>query len=136
MLYHLSTNKNLSILTPRIPECAISIYENTRIKRVCFSDSIDGCLSALQNIPTKYYVYVPYNLQNEDIYYPTENDVRDAKHTHEIWYLNEINVKCIGAIKSFNYDYNKKYDTNRGEITVFHYPYKWIEKYKSNYYDN
>ena len=136
MLYHLSTNKNLNILTPRIPECAISTYENTSMKRVCFSDYIGGCLSALQGIPTKYYVYVPYNFQNENIYYPTENDVRDAKYTHEIWYLNEINVKCIGAIKSFNYDYNKKYDTNRGKITVFHYPYKWIEKYKSNYYDN
>ena len=114
MLYHLSTNKNLNILTPRIPECAISTYENTSMKRVCFSDYIGGCLSALQGIPTKYYVYVPYNFQNENIYYPTENDVRDAKYTREIWYLNEINVKCIGAIKRFNYDYNKKYDTNRG----------------------
>lgn len=86
MLYHLSTRGGLTELTPKIPECAVSIHEDTSTERVCFSDFIEGCLSALQDLPRKYYVYVPRNeIKDDDIYYPTVNDVRDAKYTHEVW---------------------------------------------------
>ena len=67
MLYHLSQVNNLELLTPKVPECAIPMYEDTKTKRVCFSDSIDGCLSALQS-PGKYYVYIPKeNIQEDSI---------------------------------------------------------------------
>ena len=130
MLYHLSEHKNLTLLTPRIPECAVSIYEDTVTKRVCFSDSIEGCLSALQDIPRKYYVYTPQELiQQNDLYYPTVNEVRDAKYTHEVWILQEVKVKLIGIIQSEYPDWKKRYNTGRGRIMYFHYPYNWIEKY-------
>ena len=31
MLYHLSTNGKLKVLTPRVPECAVSIYEENEV---------------------------------------------------------------------------------------------------------
>lgn len=133
MLYHLSENKNLSKLTPRIPECAISMYENVSIERICFSDSIDGCLSALQDCPCKYYVYIPdEELDNDDIYYPTVDEVRDAKYTHEVWVMKEIKVRCLGKIESFMWDSSKNHNSGRGRVTIFHYPYKWIENYDNN----
>lgn len=57
-LYHLSEDGTLNVLTPRVPECAIEMYEDVKTKRVCFSDFIEGCLSSLQDLPKKYYVYI------------------------------------------------------------------------------
>ena len=130
MLYHLSKVENLELLTPKVPECAIPMYEDTKTKRVCFSDSIDGCLSALQS-PGKYYVYIPKeNIQEDSIYYPTVDDVRDAKYTHEVWVLSEIGVKCIGIIKCSDMYIKERRNSGRGRVTVFHYDYKWLRKYK------
>ena len=130
MLYHLSQVNNLELLTPKVPECAIPMYEDTKTKRVCFSDSIDGCLSALQS-PGKYYVYIPKeDIQEDSIYYPTVDDVRDAKYTHEVWVLTEIGVKCIGIIKCSDMYIKERRNSGRGQVTVFHYDYKWLKKYK------
>jgi len=129
ILYHLSLDSGLTSLTPRVPECAISTYENTSTKRICFSDFIEGCLSALQDSPSKYYVYIPENIQEDEIYYPTVYDVRDCKYTHEVWVLNTIKVKCIGIIESSECDWIKRHNSGRGRTTFFHYPYKWIEKW-------
>ncbi len=128
MLYHLSESAELEKLTPKIPECAVGMYENTSIKRICFSDYIEGCLSALQDLPKKYYVYVPEN-DSVNFHIPTVEEVRDAKYTHEVWILEEIPVKCIGIIESDDYDWSKRHNTRRGRTTFFHYPYKWIKKF-------
>lgn len=107
------------------------MYEDTVTKRVCFSDWIEGCLSSLQDIPRKYFVYVPdENINKNFIYYPSVKDVRDAKYTHEVWILNKIKVKCIGIIQSFDCDWSKRHNTGNGRTTFFHYPYKWIEKWQ------
>ena len=129
MLYHLSTDENLKVLTPKIPKNALPEHEDVKTKRICFSDSIEGCLSSLQTSPNKYYVYVPENEVDEiDIYIPTVDEVIDAKFTHEVWIMKEIKVKCIGAIQAKKYDFKKRYSSGRGRITFFHYPYEWIEK--------
>lgn len=131
-LYHLSIYKDLKELTPNIPKCAISMYEDTTIRRICFSDWIEGCLSALQDIPKQYFVYVPltYENINKKIYYPSVKEVRDSKYTHEVWILDKIKVKCIGIIQSFDCDWSKRHNTGNGRTTFFHYPYKWIEKWE------
>ena len=131
MYYHLSVDGTLTVLTPKIPECAVSIYENVDTKRVCFADTIEGCLSALQDGPKDYYVYIPMmNLDDKNIYHPTVEDVRDAKYTGEIWVLDEVKVKCIGMIRCENYDWTKDHITIKGKTTFFHYPYKWIKENK------
>lgn len=128
MLYHLSEQKGLTVLNPKIPECALPMYENTTIKRVCFSDFIGGCLSALQGIPTTYYVYVPKH--NIKVHKPSVKEVRDAKYTHEYWSLKDVEVKCIGVIKSDWYTSLKMYNTKKGSVAFFNVPFKWVEKYE------
>ena len=129
MLFHLSETKNLNILEPQIPECAIPMYEDIYTERVCFSDSIDGCLSALQDSPNEYYVYVPLKeISQDDIHKPTVYECRDTKYTHEVWMLKPVEVKCIGLIKSFASNFEKRYNSGRGRVTIFRYPYEWIEK--------
>lgn len=97
---------------------------------MCFSNSIDGCLSALQS-PGKYYVYIPKeNIQEDSIYYPTVDDVRDAKYTHEVWILSEIKVKCIGIIKSSDIYIKERHNSGRGRVNIFRYQYEWLRKYK------
>lgn len=130
MLYHLSVNAGKKVLKPRVPMTASSLFEDTTTKRVCFSNFIRGCLSSLQQPPEKYYVYVPNQEINEaDIHYPTVDEVMDAEINHEIWVMNDVKVKCIGIIQAENYDWNVQLNTSKGEVTFFHYPYKWIEMY-------
>lgn len=129
MLYHLSKDGDLKILTPKVPESAVASYEDVTTKRICFSDSIDNCLSALQ-CSGAYYVYIPKeDIREDSIYYPTVDDVRDAKYTHEVWILTEIEVECIGIIKSSDTYIKERRNSGRGRVTVFHYQYEWIERY-------
>lgn len=51
MLYHLSENPNLKLLEPRVPQSAVPAYEDTETPRICFSNSINGALQALQACP-------------------------------------------------------------------------------------
>lgn len=129
MLYHLSERPNINRLMPRIPSYAIAEYENLTIKRVCFSNSIECCLSALQDIPKKFYVYTPVK-ENIVTYTPTVDEVRDAKIHHEVWSLKPVNVKCIGVIETENYINATKHNSGRGRVWFFHYPYKWVMKFQ------
>ena len=135
MLFHLSTYRNLSVLTPRIPENAVPEYEDATTKRVCFSDSIEGCLSALQN-PREYYVYVPEEDIEDSVYHPTSDEVKDAKYTHEVWALSEIKVKCIGIVVCEKYDDDMIYEIVKHDdgVSVFYYPYKFIPDMKGELY--
>lgn len=128
LLYHLSTIKGLEILIPKVPETAISGLEDTSIKRVCFSDSIEGCLSALQDIPRKYYVYSPC----EEVvpYYPRVDEVRDAKYTHEVWVTKNVKVKCLGIIESWGPEGYKNHNSGRGRVAVLKYFYRWLDTLK------
>ena len=133
--YHLSEIGNLEVLTPRVPESLVAMWEDNKIKRVCFSDSIEGCLSALQ-MPGKYYVYTPRDVIHEDfIHYPTVDEVRDAKFTHEVWVLTEVPVKCIGIIETPDIYVKERCDSGRGIVNIFHYDYEWLKKYKDEVND-
>ena len=130
-LYHLSKTKDLTILEPKVPECAVPMFENTTTKRVCFSDNIEGCLSALQDGPSVYYVYIlNEHIEESFLYYPSVNEAIDCKLTNEIWIKKKIHVKCIGIIQTQNYDWSKRHNTGIGKrATFFHYSYEWIEKF-------
>lgn len=105
------------------------MYEDVTAKRVCFSDFIHGCLSALQSLPGVYYVYIPdQEISESDIHYPTVDEVRDSKYTHEVWVMRDVKVKCIGAIRTENYAWTKHHNSGRGRVTFFYYPYQWIER--------
>ena len=127
-MFHLSRYEKLTCLTPHIPENAISENEDTTIARVCFAETIEGCLSSLQH-PGIYFVYVPaeYIFEN-DKHYPSIYEVKDAEINKEIWVTRPVSVKCIGIINAQNYDWTKEHETDRGKVVQFHYPYHWIMK--------
>lgn len=131
MLYHLSCNPNLTILTPRIPEQAVPWNENMSIPRVCFAPTIEGCLSALQDIDAEYYVYTPVNQKLKG--YSCKSYVIDAPITGERWVKKDVPVKKIGKIKStFIRTSEEKFVNYKGHkelISRYVYSYEWKERY-------
>ena len=131
LLYHLSRDPNLTILTPQIPDTAISWNENVSIPRVCFAPTIEGCLSALQDIDMEYYVYTPVNQKLKG--HSCRSYVRDAPATGERWIRKPVAVKKIGKIKSHDTGISKpmaiKYKGRTKQIWLFKYTYKWKERY-------
>ena len=130
LIYHLSTNSNLTKLTPRIPKYAVESCEDISTKRICFAKSIEGCLSALQDIiPETYYVYIPAkNINKYNLYFPTVYDVIDGPSNGEVWILEEVDVICIGKIYCFENPYNRKINTKRGVTYFHHHNYMYIDK--------
>lgn len=127
-LFHLSPIPNLTVLNPRVPETAIGDYEDTKQKRVCFSTSIKGCLTALSDCNGQYYVYIPVN--QHKAYSPTPTEVVDVSETNEKWITRPVKVKCIGAIVPTTYTKQEIYFPIHGEtFGIFTYDWKWIEKY-------
>lgn len=131
MLYHLSCNPNLTILTPKIPETAVAFNEDVSIPRVCFSPTIKGCLSALQSIDEEYYVYTPVNQKLKG--YSCKTHVIDAVITGERWIKKPVQVKKIGKIKPVFIGIGEKrlinYKGRKELISKFIYTYEWKERY-------
>ena len=122
--YHLSAEKlNKFILRPRIPRSIVEGFEDNKVKRVCFSTSIIGCIDAItcENYPfasEEFYVYKPINYTGK-IVNPSEDQVCDVKSTKEKWFTDKVNIQCIGKIKAYGLNH-----FNRKMIKWY-----WIEKY-------
>ena len=106
MLYHISTYKNIEVLSkcvPKsIPKGKLKTLENVTIERVCFSETIDGCLSAIcPSINKNLYVYVPID-SNLKPYKPTLKQVFDSKVTNEMWVMDDVPVKCVGILQTMD----------------------------------
>lgn len=135
-LYFVSKiNMNDDRLEPRIPDNYLTKngYEDNTTRRVCFSETIDGCLSGLsQNIDNQeFYVHIPDGYY--EIIKPTIKQVPDVNITKERWICSPVDIKCIGKIKAL--DNGKpgikyKYGDNK-TAELFSWDYKWIEKYDS-----
>jgi hypothetical protein len=115
-------------LEPRIPSNFLTKngYEDSKTKRVCFSTSIDGCLTALsQNCKGKeYYIHTPDG--EYQVYKPTAQEVPDCKITKEVWVKEPVKIKCIAKIKVTDDDKNpgKKYTYGDGKSAEL-YGWKW-----------
>lgn len=106
IMYHISKDSNLHgvTLSPRIPHNFFTEngWEDNATKRVCFSETIDGALSALnQNLDNEIlYVYEPATLEN--IRTKPNNEVvdfvPDAHLTKEIWVLEDVELRFVKTI--------------------------------------
>lgn len=99
-LYYISPNSELKSLVPRIPK-SVTTNEDIAVPRVYVSASLSMCLNA---IPRNYYssnslLYI-YSPLKSDIraVLPVNKMVTDVNTTDECWILDEVNVKCVGAI--------------------------------------
>ena len=126
MYYHLSEDPDLTMLTPRVPRYAVGDWEDVKTERICFSDSISHCLTALQDAG-RYYVYILANQEdNKYFYHPSKKQVRDVEYTHESWCMKEVPVICIGKIKAEYERYETVEIDETVDIGVWYFTYQWI----------
>ena len=172
--YHISRDDNLdgNVLVPRIPSWIArelskdndfkkeldkllnsknnttgSIgYEEYKTPRVCFSNSIEGCLNAIISPKDRMklagkqiYVYIPENPIDQ---YKTKSnkmiqkdgDIFDANITNEMWILEPVKVKYIGSIVVDKVITEKKTKMNNNKnLTLVKYIYKWHWFHKIKY---
>lgn len=163
LFFHISFDDSLDgkVLKPRIPSYIASTYgedtkkaqeemkksgyiEDITTPRVCFSNSIEGCLNAIMNMDKvlhtagkEVYVYIPEkpiekykHKTNKEIV--KEKLVFDAKATQEMWILEDVKLKLYGTIvidKIYNktlknvLDPNKKKSDNK--IGYNHFKWHW-----------
>ena len=101
-LYFVSKyNLGGAVLKPRVPDNFMvrNGYEDGETERVCFSDSVDGCLTGLsRNIEGEtFHVHVPDG--EYEVVEPTEDQVPDCKMTGEKWICSPVRLRRIGTIQ-------------------------------------
>lgn len=98
MRYYFVSNQNFNgeILYPRIPENRMN-KEDSETKRICVSQSIDGCLVATYYDPEDI-IYVHY-CESDKVTTPTVKQVEDAPITGEQWILESVEMKLFMILK-------------------------------------
>lgn len=134
LYYFISDKDDIKTLYPRIPDNFMTRngYEDNITKRVCFSSSVGGCLTALSmNCENKeFYVYCP--IGKYKIYRPTKKQVPDCKITGELWIKDKVNVKLLGKIichEAFPEPLRYKYGKNN-YAELYKWKWDWVEIYK------
>lgn len=89
-------------MTPTIPINGLTEngHEDNKTPRLCFSDSLIGCLAAQGTLRFNYsyVVYVPVN-QKIKVHKPTKKQCPDAHITGEVWYIGKpIELVPIGKL--------------------------------------
>ena len=129
MLYHLSRRKlyDGGFLTPRLPDL-MRDEEFSLPPRICFSDSIDGCLKAAISRGVGRCMYVYVLKDSVKTYKPTIKQVADCKITNEVWVNERIHVEYAGKILPTKLLFKEHYKNYKAEFDYPVYRWKWIEK--------
>ena len=125
--------KSKTTLEPRIPQNFLTDngFEDNKIKRVCFSTSINGAVTALsQNLKnTDLFVYSPIGIEKRDIYRPSISQVPDRSITGEVWIRKPVQIECIGKIHVIDAKKNPQRYKYGNKIAELHeWNWKWIDK--------
>lgn len=121
VLYNISfrINDTESVLVPRVPySIGDDGVEDAITRRVCLSDSVEGCLKAIspsfrdmrvgaeiivRSVPTKE-LRSSYLINYLYLFYTAK--VMDAYETHEFWYLDNLDTKVEKYIvRDFDYEH-------------------------------
>ena len=138
--YHISqSNLDGKTLQPSIPNNYFTKngYEDNKIKRVCFTDSIDNCLRALSQKCTGMELYVHILDGNYNVYTPSIDEVPDCKVTGEVWVTKPCKVKCIGKIKVIGDRGEDGLPFKYGDKTaeLYDWDWEWIEQISESVFD-
>lgn len=113
-------------------------FEEYKTPRVCFSNSIEGCLNAIINdigrlelAGKTLYVYTPEKPISEYKHKTNkqilkDGDIFDANITNEMWILEPVNLKYVGSIvvDKVTNEHVKKFANNKNR-SIIKYDYKW-----------
>lgn len=126
-------------------------FEEYKTPRVCFSNSIVGCLNAIINdigrlkLPGKtLYVYTPEKPISEYKHKTNkqiikDGDIFDANITNEMWILEPVKLKYVGSIvvDKVVRESVKKYANNKNRsIIKYDYKWHWFHKIKNRSVQN
>ena len=138
-MYHLSTeNHNGDVFEPRYYDNDnVKAGTERRVKRICFSDSINGCIYSIFPSGTydvDLYVHIPGS-EVTKVYETTQDDIYDSKITHELWVKEPVTMKCIGKIHISGVYKDKvkvleadKDKTGYGKRKYYEPRWNWVEK--------
>lgn len=138
-MYHLSTeNHNGDVFEPRYYDNDnVKAGTERRVKRICFSDSINGCIYSIfpsGAYDVDLYVHVPGS-EVTKVYETTPDDIYDSNITHELWVKEPVTMKCIGKIHISGVYKDKikvleadKDKTGYGKRKYYEPRWNWIEK--------
>ena len=138
-MYHLSTeNHNGDIFEPRYYDNDnVKAGTERRVKRICFSDSINGCIYSIfpsGAYDVDLYVHVPGS-EVTKVYETTPDDIYDSNITHELWVKEPVTMKCIGKIHISGVYKDKvkvleadKDKTGYGKRKYYEPRWNWVEK--------
>lgn len=98
MKYYFVSDKNLDgeTLYPRVPTNRMKI-EDCWTPRICVSQSINGCLSAIGAVATNKIYYV-HECESESVKQPLPKYVPDVCFTGEIWITKPVEMKLFMVI--------------------------------------
>ena len=138
-MYHLSTeNHDGDVFEPRYYDNDnVKAGTERRVKRICFSDSINGCIYSIfpsGAYDVDLYVHVPGS-EVTKVYKTTPDDIYDSNITHELWVKEPVNMKCIGKIHISGVYKDKvkvleadKDKTGYGKRKYYEPRWNWVEK--------
>lgn len=90
------------IMKPRVPDNYFTRngFEENKIKRLCFSPTVDQCLMAMsQNLSGRtFYIYEP-SIPIKNVKKPNVGAVPDSGITGELWVCEPVSIMKTGAIK-------------------------------------
>ena len=132
------TNMDGHTLIPRIPDNYLTRIgaEDNNTPRVCLSDSIYGCLTALsKNLKGKDLFVLTVYLDSSQVYHPTTKEVPDSEITGEVWCKESIKLSCIGEIhikqahtKPLKYTYTDSKGTTH-TANLYSWNWVWINRF-------
>lgn len=143
-MYHLSTeNHDGDVFEPRYYDNDnVKAGTERRVKRICFSDSINGCIYSIfpsGAYDVDLYVHVPGSKVTK-VYETTPDDIYDSKITHELWVKEPVTMKCIGKIHISGVYKDKvkileadKDKTGYGKRKYYEPRWDWVEKINESY---
>ena len=110
-------------------------YEDSTIKHICFSSSIDNCITAMGRDIKKgmqFNIYSPDDIGKYKIYKPNKNLVPDAKFTNEMWILENVKIIKLGSIIMTDDKMFKKFEENENNGYLYGWKYKWTTDFRKS----
>lgn len=119
------------VLHPRVPNNFLTRngYEDSDTPRICFTDDVGKCLTALsQNVKgKKFNVYEPDDISRYEVYKPNTKAVPDSEITGELWITKPVSLKKVGQITVTDDDgqEGKRYKYGNKYAELYGWKYKW-----------